>query len=160
MSFLVRAILCGISIAALAVLGLLGEALQNLARSPRLGSGCAAAAIQDFPYPTLLALETYGINTGNFALSLTPFMIVLAAVAACARGERRIQQFWAGFAATWLAALSYFGLYAWALSLPWHLMCADFERRPIEWIVPALNAVLVVGAVIVYWRGRAGREEK
>lgn len=148
----VNVILCALSIALLAVLGLLGEEIQSLARGmARVGCG---AATSNLPYPTRLAFDIFGQHTGSFLLSLTPLMIGFGIIAAGAFDASRSSTFWSVFAATWLAALIYFGLYTWAMLLPFSSLCSEFETTPVAWIILLLDAVLLAVGFAAVQRSR------
>jgi hypothetical protein len=146
----INSILCGLSVLLLAVFGLVGEVLPDLVQA-RQSTGCGGT-LAALPYPTTLALHVFGSGGGAFWLSLTPFMMVFVGLAACVRGEAHTRMFWSGFIATWLLALIYFGLYAWSMLLPFKLLCAELDDRPMQWIVPAIDLVLLAVIVIAFRR--------
>ena len=151
MSAVLRWMLAACSALLFAVLGLLGEEAQNLAHLPLAGCRAAGAAL---PSPTRLASDLYGLNTGNFWLSMTPFMIAAAAIAACARRATPGAVVLARFAIVWLLALAYAGLYAWAMMRPWHLGCASLEDHPMGSAVLVVDAALVAIAIVLFRRSR------
>jgi len=150
-----RLALCVLSVVLLAVLGLLGDELQSIARLPlpiRCGTPGAAP---DLPTPTRLVLDFYGRGSGNFLLSLTPFMIVFAGIAvrACI-GRHGGEDFCYGFMAAWLLAAIYAGLYAWALILPYQSLCADLDTRPVVNVVVAIDALVLLAVIVLIARRR------
>jgi hypothetical protein len=142
-----------LSVVLLGVLGLLGEELQNVARAV-LPTKCGPSAATALPLPTRFAFDLFGQNSGDFLLSLTPFMMIFGAIGVCARDATRTSVFWSGFVAAWLAALIYFFLYAWAMLLPFHMACADLESRPVVWIVLAIDVVIIVAGIATFRRAR------
>lgn len=146
---------CALSIALLCVLGALGEVARDVL--PRLAGVACGGAVADLPMLTRLVVQHYGVNSGEFFWSLTPFMIAFAGIAAIpgaqpASGSAQSHL----FVSVWLLASIYIGAFLLALALPLGTTCATLETGPVVSLAIALDVVLVVVFVLL-WRRRRVR---
>ena len=100
------------------------------------------------PALTAFFLDNFNINAGHFLLSLTPFMILLAALAACSFDRRLSDLYWYLFVGVWLLALTYLLLFVLALLLPFHLLAVELGDSRIPKIIHAVNIGLIISIVV------------
>lgn len=133
---ILRLVLCLFSIFLLWLLGTIGEQLLNLP--------IYRGSEKHIPALTGFFLDNFNINAGHFLLSLTPFMILLVAVAASSFDRRLSDLYWYLFVGVWLLALTYLSVFVLALLLPFHLLAVEFGDSRIPKIVHAVNIVLII----------------
>ena len=137
---ILRPVLCVFSIFLLWLLGTIGEQLLNLP--------IYRGSEKHMPALTAFFLDNFNINAGHFLLSLTPFMILLAALAACSFDRRLSDLYWYLFVGVWLVALTYLLVFVLALLLPFHLLAVELGDSRIPKIVHAVNIGLIISIVV------------
>jgi hypothetical protein len=123
---ILRCVLCVFSIVVLWLLGTIGEQLLNLP--------IYRGIEKQMPAVTAFVLSNFNLNAGYVVLSLTPFMILLTAVAASSFDRRLADLYWYLFVGVWLLALTYLLVFGLALLLPFHCLRSSLAiatyRRP------------------------------
>ena len=141
-----RVAACLLSIILLAVIGGVGESLLNLFHLAIRG--------MDVRGVTSWVIRNYPLNSAHFLFSLTPFMILFAAMAASRpEGADGPDRLLFAFISVWLVVLIYVGLFALALLAPFHVLMIVLGYTPLWYAVAAVDVLLVILSAAFIARG-------
>jgi len=137
-----RTLVTLLSILLLWVFGALGEELLNW-----LHVYCEQCG-GSLPFPTAFFYQNYGLNSGIFALSLTPFALMFLGVllVSLAKGGGP-DRFLYAFVAVWLLAGLYLAVFCYSVLLPFIILLKKVGDPSASRVILAVDAVLL--AVVV-----------
>ena len=136
---------CLLSVILLGLLGGIGEEALNF---PIYRDICKD--LSHAPAPTAFFLGNFHVNACHFVLSLTPFMVLMTAIAALSFDRRLSDLYRYFFGGVWLLALSYIVFFAWALPLPFHLLAKAVGDSPVPGVVYTLD-IVIMSSIAAYW---------
>lgn len=139
-----RYVVCGLS---LVLLGALGEGLINVQHFWMSGK------VVDFPVMVKSVLAYYPLNAGVFALTLSPFMILIFALAVFSSVSEALGRlFWHLFVALWLLVGLYFTAFVLVLIMPFYVGMTEMGRMPLRTLIWWVDGVLIAtmgGALLI-----------
>ena len=157
------AILVGLSVVLLQVVGAVGEGVLNVWRSSLPEWNDLAETL---PLPARFVYSSFPLNSGHFLFSMTPpslfFVFAGLVILRCAR-KNALVVFLCVFLGAWLVTLCYLGICLVGLLAPFHLLMVELRPATPLFTIPVYVtawtlAILIVGCMI--WRVREWQRER
>jgi len=139
-----RTLVTLLSILLLWVFGALGEELLNW-----LHVHCEQCG-DSLPMLTAFFYKNYGLNTGTFSLSLTPFALMFLGVLLVSLAKRSsTEKFLYAFITVWLLAGLYLAVFCFSVLLPFQLLLREVGDHRAPRVILTVDAVLLVVIVVL-----------